>query len=98
MNALGNTWHAEHFVCAECQKPFVDGRFRRKDDKVYCIEDHTKLFGTKCAQCDVVIEGSYMSALGKQYHSDCFACNVSVSVRLCLHDEFQVSTRVEFST
>jgi hypothetical protein len=27
VNALGKTWHPEHFVCCTCSQPFPGGKF-----------------------------------------------------------------------
>jgi paxillin len=36
VTALNNTWHPEHFFCAQCGRPFGDEGFHEKDGKAYC--------------------------------------------------------------
>jgi len=51
MNALGKSWHVEHFVCHECHKPFPDLAYYPRDGHPYCEEDTKRLFCEKCVSC-----------------------------------------------
>jgi len=74
ISALDQSWHAEHFVCAHCNKPFEGNQFRKHGGKPYCEKDFADLFAPKCAQCNQAINGQVFEALDKKYHLDCFVC------------------------
>eukprot|EP01091_Cochliopodium_minus_P002246 TRINITY_DN12110_c0_g1_i1.p1 TRINITY_DN12110_c0_g1~~TRINITY_DN12110_c0_g1_i1.p1 ORF type:complete len:239 (+),score=29.73 TRINITY_DN12110_c0_g1_i1:23-739(+) len=44
VNALGKTFHPEHFVCGFCFNP-LKGNYNEKQGKAYCYECHNKLYG-----------------------------------------------------
>ena len=74
--ALEQTFHPEHFVCAHCGCQFdVDDGFHEKDGKPYCKNDFFDLFANKCASCNLPITANYITALGVQWHPDCFVCS-----------------------
>ncbi|XP_014662272.1 PREDICTED: paxillin-like [Priapulus caudatus] len=74
VTALGETWHPEHFCCAECGGEFGDDGFHERDGRPYCRHDYFELFAAKCASCSDPITENYISALGTQWHPDCFVC------------------------
>lgn len=76
VTALGQTWHPEHFVCAECSQPFSESKFYKHDDKPYCEEHFNKLFGMTCSKCNQLIQDQVYEALGKKFHLTCFVCEV----------------------
>ncbi|OTF77014.1 paxillin-like protein [Euroglyphus maynei] len=78
ITALDKTWHPEHFCCAHCGKNFGDEGYHEKAGNAYCREDFFKLFAPKCSGCANPIEDNYVTALGGQWHQDCFVCRVSV--------------------
>ena len=74
--ALEQTFHPEHFVCAHCGCQFdVDDGFHEKDGKPYCKNDFFDLFANKCGGCNLPITANYITALGVQWHPDCFVCS-----------------------
>lgn len=74
--ALDQTFHPEHFVCAHCGCQFdADDGFHEKDGKPYCKNDFFDLFANKCAGCALPITANYITALGVQWHPDCFVCS-----------------------
>lgn len=74
VSALGKEWHAEHFVCQDCRKPFKGRNFYQKDGQPYCENCHAERFSPRCAGCGKPIVGSYASAQGKTWHTECFRC------------------------
>ena len=75
--ACGAEWHVGHFFCAECGDPFsADMPFVEKDGFAWCVNCHTKRFSGKCAGCRKPITDLVMSALGKEWHEECFKCKV----------------------
>ena len=74
--ALEQTFHPEHFVCAHCGCQFdADDGFHEKDGRPYCKNDFFELFANKCAACNLPITANYITALGVQWHPDCFVCS-----------------------
>lgn len=88
-NALGKSWHEEHFVCARCGRPFAGGRFFEKDGRAYCEADYHSLFSPQCVVCGEPLRGRYIVNLwGDQYcerHNDlpkCYSCGRPIGERL----------------
>eukprot|EP00112_Aurelia_sp_Birch-Aquarium-sp1_P004379 Seg1494.10 transcript_id=Seg1494.10/GoldUCD/mRNA.D3Y31 product=Paxillin protein_id=Seg1494.10/GoldUCD/D3Y31 len=74
VTAMDQTWHPEHFVCAQCGKPFGESGYHEKDGKPFCREDYYGLFAPKCSGCDRAIMDNYISALNGHWHPECFVC------------------------
>ena len=74
INALGKSFHPEHFVCNHCSKPFPGGNFVEHEGHPYCDLDYTELFCPRCANCKQAIQDKCVNALGKKYHTDHFSC------------------------
>ena len=74
ITALGRTWHPRCFFCAHCGKSFEGGGFMEKDGKPYCEADYFAMFAPKCGKCDQAIMGDCVTAMGKQWHPECFVC------------------------
>lgn len=45
ITAMGKKFHPEHFVCAFCLKQLNKGTFKEQNEKPYCHQCFTKLFG-----------------------------------------------------
>ena len=78
--ACGGSWHVGHFFCAECGDPFdAKTPFVEKNGYAWCVGCHAGKFSGKCKGCrKPVIEGG-VSALGSEWHVDCFCCVVGWS-------------------
>jgi len=74
ISALDQSWHPDHFLCTECDQPFVGNQFRKHDNKPYCEEHYKELFASTCAKCSKAITGQVFEALDKKFHLDCFVC------------------------
>ncbi|KAI0216929.1 Paxillin [Lamellibrachia satsuma] len=74
VTALELTWHPEHFFCAQCGRTFGEDGFHEKDGKAFCREDYFELFAPKCGGCSRPIMDNFISALGRQWHPECFVC------------------------
>ncbi|CAF9913030.1 MAG: hypothetical protein ALECFALPRED_008464, partial [Alectoria fallacina] len=73
--ACGGSWHIGHFFCAECGDPFdAKTPFVEKNGYAWCVGCHAGKFSGKCKGCrKPVVEGG-VSALGSEWHVDCFCC------------------------
>ncbi|XP_005347449.1 insulin gene enhancer protein ISL-2 [Chionomys nivalis] len=85
-------WHAACLKCAECSQ-YLDETCTCfvRDGKTYCKRDYVRLFGIKCAQCQVGFSSSdlVMRARDSVYHIECFRCSVC-SRQLLPGDEFSL--------
>jgi paxillin len=72
-NALGQSWHPEHFVCQYCQKAF-NGTFYEFGGKPYCDVHYHQQTGSLCAGCSKAVTGKCVDALGKRWHPEHFVC------------------------
>lgn len=73
--AYGGSWHVGHFFCAECGDPFdAKTPFVEKNGYAWCVGCHAGKFSGKCKGCrKPVVEGG-VSALGAEWHAECFCC------------------------
>lgn len=75
ISALGKTYHAGHFFCRECGKPFdEESNFLEHEGYAYCEKDYYKQFGKTCKGCEEIITGDFLVALGGEWHKECFVC------------------------
>ena len=75
ISALGKTYHAGHFFCRECGKPFnEDTNFLEHNGHAYCEKDYYKQFGKTCKGCEEIITDDFLVALGGEWHKECFVC------------------------
>ncbi|KIX95157.1 uncharacterized protein Z520_09073 [Fonsecaea multimorphosa CBS 102226] len=75
--ACGQSYHVDHFFCAECgdpfssSTPFVEGN----DGYAYCVRCHTKRTSARCRGCKLaILDEITVEALGGKWHGDCFVC------------------------
>ncbi|XP_019746259.1 insulin gene enhancer protein isl-2b isoform X1 [Syngnathus acus] len=85
-------WHAACLKCAECSQ-YLDESCTCfvRDGKTYCKRDYVRLFGIKCAKCNLGFSSSdlVMRARDNVYHIECFRCSVC-SRQLLPGDEFSL--------
>lgn len=74
VNGMDKQWHPEHFVCAQCGRPFPAGNFVEHEGKAYCEDDYNELFGARCNYCMKPITDTCINAIGKVYHPEHFYC------------------------
>lgn len=84
VQAVGKTFHPDHFICSHCGKSIGSEGFNVDRGKPYCEEDYKKLFCVKCSMCRRPIGGGerWVEALGEPWHATCFKCQVRFHVRL----------------
>jgi hypothetical protein len=74
----GKHFHEGHFFCAECGDPFGKGETHiEKDGYAWCVSCQTKRTerrAPKCKACRGPVVGSYVQALGGEWHEACFRC------------------------
>ncbi|KAM7406349.1 hypothetical protein PAMP_000731 [Pampus punctatissimus] len=88
-------WHAACLKCAECSQ-YLDETCTCfvRDGKTYCKRDYVRLFGIKCAKCNLGFSSSdlVMRARDNVYHIECFRC--SAPHRNHVHKQSEKTTRV----
>ena len=81
--ACGGEWHVGHFFCAECGDPFdASTPFVEKNGFAWCVECHSRKFSGKCMGCRKPITNVVVTALGKEWHEECFCCKVNTTLLL----------------
>lgn len=81
--ACGAEWHVGHFFCAQCGDPFDSSMpFVEKDGYAWCVGCHTNRYSSKCRKCKKPVTDVVVKALGSDWHSECFVCTVSSSLRI----------------
>lgn len=50
-------FHKTCFQCTTCKKSLASGGYFAKENLYYCVVDYQKLYGTKCAACNLYVEG-----------------------------------------
>ncbi|KAJ7392147.1 LIM domain-binding protein 3 [Desmophyllum pertusum] len=76
VQAVGKTFHPEHFICSHCGRAIGAEGFNVDRGKPYCEEDYQKLFCVKCSLCKRAIGGGerWVEAMGDPWHAACFKC------------------------
>jgi hypothetical protein len=72
----GKHIHPEHFACFECGAALKGGQCFEFDNNLYCKYDYEKLMAACCGGCKKKIDGRGTTALGRQWHPECFCCCV----------------------
>ncbi|XP_078500007.1 actin-binding LIM protein 1 isoform X12 [Lissotriton helveticus] len=83
-------FHIKCFTCKVCGCDLAQGGFFIKNGDYLCTLDYQRMYGTRCNGCGEFVEGEVVTALGKTYHPNCFACTV------CKHP-FPPGDRVTFN-
>ncbi|KAI1721738.1 LIM domain-containing protein [Ditylenchus destructor] len=91
-------FHPDCLVCSECNRPLDENctAFVRSG-KTYCKEDYCKLFGRRCARCQMQFDRSdmVMRARGLVFHLNCFNC-VTCERRLVPGEQFMMRSEELF--
>ncbi|KAM5243613.1 actin-binding LIM protein 1 isoform 9-T11 [Hipposideros larvatus] len=67
-------FHIKCFTCKVCGCDLAQGGFFIKNGEYLCTLDYQRMYGTRCHGCGEFVEGEVVTALGKTYHPNCFAC------------------------
>ncbi|KAI8920374.1 hypothetical protein DFJ77DRAFT_452377 [Powellomyces hirtus] len=73
VNAMGRTFHPEHFKCHDCARQLGHGRFFEKEGNAYCEGCWQKNL-PKCGYCSGFIMERCITALGQHWHPHHFFC------------------------
>lgn len=60
IDALGATWHPEHFLCAACHKPIRDTGFNMHEGMPYHAECFRERIAPRCAYCGKPLVKEYL--------------------------------------
>ncbi|XP_040110998.1 actin-binding LIM protein 1 isoform X19 [Oryx dammah] len=71
-----NHFHIKCFTCKVCGCDLAQGGFFIKNGEYLCTLDYQRMYGTRCHGCGEFVEGEVVTALGKTYHPNCFACTI----------------------
>ena len=59
-----------------CGKDFGAEGYHEKDGKAFCRECYYEKFAPRCKRCEKAIMEGFVTALGSQWHPECFCCKV----------------------
>lgn len=74
INAMGRSYHKEHFRCSTCGVQIGSGNFFEKEGQPQCENCYQSHFCQKCFHCNSPISNQVLTALGKSWHPTCFIC------------------------
>jgi hypothetical protein len=74
----GKYYHPIHFKCAHCDRPIIDLKYYKKNDRYYCEKCFKEQFAPRCGYCGKVIEDNYIIVEDKAYHRDCYNNHVAI--------------------
>jgi hypothetical protein len=74
IQAMGRTYHPEHFVCGSCQNPIGTGSFFELEGLPHCERCYQLQFCPRCAHCNQPIMDRCVTAMNKKWHVQCFVC------------------------
>ncbi|KAL0616606.1 Actin-binding LIM protein 1 [Plecturocebus cupreus] len=83
-----------------CGCDLAQGGFFIKNGEYLCTLDYQRMYGTRCHGCGEFVEGEVVTALGKTYHPNCFACTIckrSLAYRQAGGSERSRLTQLPFS-
>jgi len=75
--ANGRCWCPEHFICSNsaCARRLLGSGFIQEEDgAMYCDKCYEHLIAPSCAKCGLPITSDCLSAIQKQWHTQCFTC------------------------
>ncbi|XP_020893814.1 PDZ and LIM domain protein 7 isoform X2 [Exaiptasia diaphana] len=77
VQAIGKTYHPEHFTCNNCGKQIGSEGFNVDRGMPYCEPCYKDMFCIKCAGCRKAIGGGdrWVEAIGDSWHAHCFKCS-----------------------
>jgi len=74
IQAMGKTYHPEHFVCGSCKQVLGTRNFYEQNGMPHCERCFQELYCPKCAHCDKPVLDRCITALGKKWHVEHFIC------------------------
>eukprot|EP01089_Gocevia_fonbrunei_P020406 TRINITY_DN760_c0_g2_i1.p1 TRINITY_DN760_c0_g2~~TRINITY_DN760_c0_g2_i1.p1 ORF type:complete len:341 (-),score=58.67 TRINITY_DN760_c0_g2_i1:100-1056(-) len=76
LNALGKTYHQEHFVCRSCSNPLGTSQFFNVNGQAYCSNCYHTHDVPNCSHCTrPLLRGQdFLKYEGLSYHTICFTC------------------------
>ena len=100
LNAMGQWWHKNHFMCTHCHGPLVNGDDIEyipgpTDGKPYCKRDFLKLFApATCRGCLEPFKSgeSMVEACGGKWHPECLKCTTCQCLITSIDDEMTEPT------
>ncbi|XP_019511514.1 PREDICTED: leupaxin [Hipposideros armiger] len=75
IQALGQAWHPEHFICSHCKEEIGSKPFFERSGLAYCPKDYHHLFSPRCAYCAAPILDKVLTAMNQTWHPEHFFCS-----------------------
>jgi len=74
IQALGKTYHPEHFTCGNCKQSLGTRTFYEQNGQPHCENCFQDMYCPRCAHCDKAVVDRCITALGKKWHVEHFIC------------------------
>lgn len=74
VQAMGKTFHPEHFACGGCKQPLGTRNFFESNGLPFCETCFQLSFCPRCARCNEPVLDRCISALGQKWHVEHFLC------------------------
>ncbi|KAK9504044.1 hypothetical protein O3M35_010482 [Rhynocoris fuscipes] len=75
VQAMGQNWHTEHFVCCACGTKLANQSYYERENNPFCTTCYEEKFCPRCTLCNKPIVDTAVLALGNCWHQGCFKCN-----------------------
>lgn len=74
IQAMGKTYHPEHFICYNCRDPLGTRPFFEVKGNTFCEKCFQGIHCPPCAHCGKPVVDRTITALGKSWHVEHFIC------------------------
>jgi paxillin len=74
IQAMGRTYHPEHFICFNCKEPLGTKPFFENKGNTFCDKCFQELHCPPCGYCGKPVVDRAITALGKSWHVEHFIC------------------------
>jgi len=71
----GRQWHADCFVCKNCQKPIGSNSFIPRGTDIICVPCYEHQYSQYCTKCGKTIGKGGIVFNNSPWHRDCFCCS-----------------------
>lgn len=71
----GRQWHADCFICKQCQKPIGSNTFIPRGTDIVCVPCYENTYSKSCIKCGLAIGKGGIVYNNSPWHRHCFCCS-----------------------